>query len=142
MTILPHSTMELASGKVRVILNSKDLLGEPYTTVASFTTERFNKSNPKIYAAVAGGLQDAIDYINTHTREAAQLFIKAEPFTGTLDELVAMMSGKTQDELSFTSVPNTTKLFTDFMYRNGTLKHQPASWKDLWFENQWDKPGS
>ena len=27
MTILPHSTMELKSGKVRILLNSKDLLG-------------------------------------------------------------------------------------------------------------------
>lgn len=43
MTILPHSTMELNSGKVRILLNSKDLLGEPYTTVASFATTRFKQ---------------------------------------------------------------------------------------------------
>jgi NitT/TauT family transport system substrate-binding protein len=142
MTILPHSTMELKSAKVRVLLNSKDLLGEPYTTVASFTTERFKQQNPKTYAAVVGGLQEAIDFINHNPREAAEIFVKKEPFGGTLDELVEMMQGRTADELSFNSTPNTTKLFTDFMYKSGTLKHVPGTWKDVWFENNWDKAGS
>jgi NitT/TauT family transport system substrate-binding protein len=142
MTILPHSTMELKSGKVRILLNSKDLLGGPYTTVASFTTERFKQQNPKTYAAVVAGLQEAIDFINDNTREAAEIFVKKEPFNGTLDELVEMMEGKTADELSFNSTPNTTELFTDFMYKSGTLRNRPASWKDIWFENTWDKAGS
>lgn len=142
MTILPHSTMELKSGKVGILLNSRDLLGEPYTTVASFTTERFKQQNPKTYAAVVGGLQEAIDFINTNTREAAEIFAKKEPFTGTLDEFVEMMQGKTADELSFNSTPNTTKLFTDFMYRPGRLQNLPSSWKDVRFENNWDKAGS
>src|SRR3954453_21354969 len=142
MTILPHSTMELNSGKVRILLNSKDLLGEPYTTVASFTTARFKQENPVTYQAVVAGLQEAIDFINTDTAEAADIYLKNEKFTGSRDELVQMLQGKTADELSFNSTPNTTKLFTDFMYNSGTLKNRPANWKDLWFENTWDKPGS
>jgi NitT/TauT family transport system substrate-binding protein len=142
MTILPHSTMELNSGKVRVILNSKELLGAPYTTVASFTTERFKKENPTVYAAVVAGLQEAIDFINAHPREAAEAFVKKEKFTGTTDELVEMIQGKTPDELSFNSTPNTTKLFTDFMHKSGTLRNLPASWKDIWFENNWEREGS
>jgi NitT/TauT family transport system substrate-binding protein len=142
MTILPHSTMELNSGKVRILLNSKDLLGEPYTTVASFTTTRFKQENPVTYQAVVAGLQEAIDFINTNAAEAADIFLKNEKFTGSRDELVEMLQGKTADELSFNSTPNTTTLFTDFMYKSGTLKNHPASWKDLWFENTWDKSGS
>jgi hypothetical protein len=34
------------------------------------------------------------------------------------------------------------KLFTDFMYKSGTLKNSPDSWKDIWFDNNWDKAGS
>jgi len=142
MTILPHSSMELKSGKVRILLNSKDLLGEPYTTVASFATTRFKQENPVTYAAVVAGLEEAIDFINSNTREAAEIFIKKEPFTGSLDELVEMMQGKTADELSFKSTPNTTQLFTDFMHKSGTLKNRPTSWKDVWFENNWAKEGS
>lgn len=142
MTILPHSTMELNSGKVRILMNSKDLFGAPYTTVASFTTERFKQENPKVYAAVVAGFQEAIDFINSNTREAAEIFLKNEKFTGTTDELVQMMQGKTADELTYTSVPNTTESFTEFMVKSGTLKNKPASWKDIWFENTWDKGGS
>jgi NitT/TauT family transport system substrate-binding protein len=142
MTILPHSTMELNSGKVRILLNSKDLLGEPYTTVASFTTTRFKQENPVTYQAVVAGLQEAIDFINTNAAEAADIFLKNEKFTGSRDELVEMLQGKTADALSFNSTPNTTTLFTDFMYKSGTLKNHPTSWKDLWFENTWDKSGS
>jgi sulfonate transport system substrate-binding protein len=142
MTILPHSTMELKSGNVRILLNSKDLLGGPYTTVASFATERFKQQNPKTYAAVIAGFQEAVDFINANTREAAEIFVKNEPFAGTLEQLVEMMQGKTADELSFNSTPNTTKLFTDFMYKSGTLKNLPGSWKDIWFDNNWDKAGS
>ena len=115
MTILPHSTMELNSGKVRILLNSKDLLGKPYTTVASFATTRFKQKNPSTYQAVVAGLQEAIDFINTNAAEAADIFLKNEKFTGSRDELVEMLQGKTADELSFNSTPNTTTLFTDFM---------------------------
>jgi NitT/TauT family transport system substrate-binding protein len=142
MTILPHSTMELKSGKVRILLNSKELLGDPYTTVVSFATTRFKQDNPTAYTAVVAGLQEAIDFITNKPREAAEIFVKKEPFTGTLDELVEMIQGKTADELSFNSTPNTTELFTDFMVKSGTLRNKPASWKDIWFENTWDKAGS
>jgi NitT/TauT family transport system substrate-binding protein len=142
MTILPHSTMELNSGKVHIVLNSKDLFGEPYTTVAAFAMERFKQDNPKTYAAIVAGLQEAIDFINTNPSEAAKIFVQKEPFTGSFDELVKMTQGKTADELSFTSTPNTTKLFTDFMYKSGSLRNLPASWKDLWLDNAWDSTGS
>ena len=53
-----------------------------------------------------------------------------------------MIKGETPDELTFTSVPNSTKLFMDFMFKSGTLRKTPDSWKDVWFENVWDKSGS
>lgn len=142
MTILPHSTMELASGKAHIVLNSKDLLGTAYTTVAAFTTEKFHQDNPKLYEAVVAGLLDAINYINTNTKDAAELYMKREPFIGTADDLLKMMKGETADELKYTAVPNSTKAFMDFMFKSGTLRKTPDSWKDVWFENVWNLPGS
>jgi ABC-type nitrate/sulfonate/bicarbonate transport system substrate-binding protein len=100
-----------------------------------------NRPN-EAYAAVAAGLDEAINFINTDTREAAEIFLKKEPFPGTRDELVEMMQGKTADELSFNSTPNMTKLFTDFMYKSGTLKNLPGSWKDIWFETIGRRPAA
>jgi NitT/TauT family transport system substrate-binding protein len=114
----------------------------PYTTVVSFTTERFRNENPKLYDAVVKGLLDAISYINSNTRDAAEIYMKKEPFLGTPDDLLKMMKGETPDELSFTPVPNSTKVFMDFMFKSGTLRKTPDSWKDVWFENVWDMAGS
>ena len=142
MTILPHSSMELASGKAHIILSSRDILSVPYTTVVSFATERFRKENPKLYDAVAKGLLDAIAFINSNTREAADIYMAREPFLGTPEDLLKMMKGETADELSFTPVPNSTKTFMDFMHKSGTLRKTPDSWKDVWFENVWGMNGS
>lgn len=142
MTILPHSWMEISSGKTQTVLNSKDLLGTPYTTVVSFATEKFRRDNPKVYEAVVKGFEDAIKYLNTNPREAAEIYMKREPFLGTPEDLIKMIKGETPDELTFTSVPNSTKLFMDFMFKSGTLRKTPDSWKDVWFENVWDKSGS
>jgi NitT/TauT family transport system substrate-binding protein len=142
MTILPHSSMELASGKAHIVMSSKELLETPYTTVVSFTSERFRKNNPKLYDAVVSGLQDAMAFINASTQEAADIYMKNEPFVGTSQDLFKMMKGATADELSFTPVPNSTKQFTDFMFKSGTLRKAPDSWNDVWFENVWGMAGS
>jgi NitT/TauT family transport system substrate-binding protein len=110
--------------------------------VASFTTEGFKKENPKVYAAVVAGLQDAIDYIGANTRDAAILFKSRESFKGTVEELVQLMEGQTAGQLSYNSTPNSAERFATFMHKSGTLKHLPKSWNDLWFENVWDKPGA
>ena len=103
MTILPHSVMELASGKARIILNSKDLLGTAYTTVAAFTTQKFHDENPKLYEAVVAGLQDAIDYIKTNT-EAARRSLHEKGALHRYARRSAQDDERTDaDELSFTS---------------------------------------
>lgn len=142
MTIMPHSTMELATGKARIVMSSKDLLGGPYTLIASFGTEKFKGDNPKVYAAVVAALEESIGLFAKEPRAIAELFKKLEPVKNTVDELVQMIEGKTADELQFTSTPTSTQHFTDFMVKSGTLKNQPQSWKDVWFENVWTKPGS
>ncbi len=142
MTILPHSTMELASGKAHVVMSSKDLLGGPYTFIVAFATEKFKTENPKTYAAIAAGLDEAIQHFNAKPREVAELFKSLEPVKNSVDEIAAMIAGKTPDELQFTSTPNSTQRFTEFMVKSGTMKTQPQSWKDLWFENVHAKSGN
>jgi NitT/TauT family transport system substrate-binding protein len=141
MTVLPNSSMELASGKARIILSSKDLLGTPYTATAAFATEKFRNDNPKLYDAIVAGLLDAIKYINDNPEAAAAIYMKTEPFIGTPEDLVKMVKGQTADELSFTPVPRLTKVFMDFMFKSGTLRKTPDDWKDVWFDNVWGLPG-
>ena len=141
MTVLPNSSMELASGKARIILSSKDLLGTPYTATAAFATEKFRNDNPKLYDAIVAGLLDAIKYINENPEAAAAIYMKTEPFIGTPEDLLKMVKGQTADELSFTPAPRLTKVFMDFMFKSGTLRKTPDDWKDVWFDNVWSLPG-
>jgi NitT/TauT family transport system substrate-binding protein len=42
----------------------------------------------------------------------------------------------------FTIVPEGAMKYAAFMHRVGTLKNEPASWKDLFFSDIADRPGS
>jgi NitT/TauT family transport system substrate-binding protein len=142
MTILPHSTVELASGKGRIVFSSEELLGHPYTFAAAFTTTEFRQENPKVYQAVVEGLGDAIAFIKDDPEKAADMFVKEEPYVGTRETVVKLIEGQTPDHFSFTETPNSTKAFMDFMYKSGTIKTAPQSWKDVWFDNVWALPGT
>jgi NitT/TauT family transport system substrate-binding protein len=142
MTILPQSTAELASGKAHIVFSSEELLGHPYTFDAAFTTLEFRRDNPKVYQAVTLGLGDAIEFIKDNPEKAADMFMKTEPFIGSRDTLIKLIKGETPDHFSYTDVPKSTEAFTDFMYKAGMIKNQPKSWKDVWFDNVWDLPGT
>lgn len=142
MTILPHSTVELASGKAHVVFSSQDVFGHPYTFVAAFTTTNFRNSNPKVYEAIVGGLADAIKFIRENPEKAADMFMKEEPFVGTRDMLIELIKRQTPDHFSYTQTPNSTKAFLDFMYKSGMIKTDPPSWSDVWFDNVANLPGN
>jgi NitT/TauT family transport system substrate-binding protein len=42
----------------------------------------------------------------------------------------------------FSAVPDGTMRYAEFMWRIGTIKPKPASWKDLFFEPIHSAPGS
>ena len=42
----------------------------------------------------------------------------------------------------FSTVPDGTMKYAEFMARVGTIKAKPASWKDLFFPLIYDRPGS
>ncbi len=45
-------------------------------------------------------------------------------------------------QVQFTMTPAETMKFADFMHSVGTLKNKPTSWKDLFFPEIHDLPGS
>ena len=40
------------------------------------------------------------------------------------------------------TAPRGTKEHADFMFKVGTLKNKPDTWKDLFWDNNWTKDGS
>jgi NitT/TauT family transport system substrate-binding protein len=142
MTILPHSTIELDSGKGHEVFGSEELLGHPYSFDAAFTTQDFHRKNPKVYQAVTEGLTDAVDYIDRNPEKAADMYMKSQPFPGKRDMLVKLIKGETKDHFSYTATPNSTQDFMEFMAKAGMIPAASKSWKDVWFDNVWSLPGT
>jgi NitT/TauT family transport system substrate-binding protein len=108
--------------------------------ITAWTTETWKRENPKSYAALAAGLEDAIELINRDPRAAAESHTRMEKTKLSIEQ-VAEILGRTND-VAYTATPHRTAEFADFMSRLGLLKNKPASWKDLFFENVHDKAGS
>lgn len=139
LTSPPFMFQELDDKRVRTVLNSYDVLGGPHTFNVVTTTKAFHDKNPKTYAAVFAALEEAIAYINKNKRQAAEIYQKASKTKESLDDLIKEIS---QPTLSYTTTPLNVSKFSDFMFKTGTIKTRPNSWKDLFFSNVHGKQGS
>ena len=55
------------------------------------------------------------------------------------EELVSILGNP---DYKFTNVPQNIMKYAEFMLRSGSIKKKPASWKELFFPNAHDTPGS
>jgi len=139
LTSPPFMFQELDDKRVRTVFNSYDVLGGPHTFNVVTTTKAFHDNNPKTYAAVFAALEEAIAYINKNKRQAAEIYQKASKTKESLDDLIKEIS---QPTLSYTTTPLNVSKISDFMFKTGTIKTRPNSWKDLFFSSVHGKQGS
>jgi NitT/TauT family transport system substrate-binding protein len=137
----PFYYKEIATPGIHTVLKSYDVLGGPSTNNLIWTTQRFRDDNPKLFAAFFAAYKEAIDLINKYPRRAAEIFQSTDRNKAySIDELVMMLTDKSSME--FTIVPHNITKYTDFMYRMGSIKQKPDSWKDLFFPELHSLPGS
>jgi NitT/TauT family transport system substrate-binding protein len=136
----PFQYDELKQPGMRTVLNSYDVWGGPQTFVAAWTTSKFRDENPRMYAAFLSALREATDFINNNRQAAAGIYLQ---MTGdkskSAEELAAMLA---DPQLRFTLTPENVVKFASFKMRVGTIKVKPDSWKDLFFSDIHDLPGS
>jgi len=136
---IPFSGIQLANPKIHTILTSSEILGGPTTIGAWWTTERFHDENPKLYAALLCAADRSIAFITANHRAAAEIYARAENSTMTVEDVEKVL---TDPEVTYTTTPQRTFVFGDYMYRTGLIPTKPASWKDFFFSNARDLPGS
>jgi NitT/TauT family transport system substrate-binding protein len=139
-TIIPFSIAELESGKAHQILSSDDVLEPGSTSVVVYASAGFHDPNPRLYTATAQAFEDAIDWINTHPHEAAQIYIAREPQKNGLDWIERMI--RDPKIILYSATPRGLQIHADFMHDIGILKNKAASWRDLFWENMATKDGS
>ena len=135
----PFQYQELADPRVHTILNSTDITGGPTTFTVLWTTSQFRERNPRTYKAVLAAFKEATDIVNGDKRAAADLYVNVERPKLTVDEVYKML---TASGMEYTITPSGVMQYADFMFAHGLIKVKPASWKDVFFPEVHDRPGS
>lgn len=135
----PYQYQELKIPGVHIVLNSIDVTGGPASNGVTFATTKFHDANPKIMAAFLAAMAQAEDTIKNNRRHAAELYLKDTKEKLTVDELVTIMS---DPNFVYSTAPQQSMKFAEAMYRGGTIKNKPASWKDYFFPEVYNLKGS
>lgn len=77
--------------------------------------------------------------INRNKREAAEIYLQMSRDKSTLDDILAILN---DPQVVFTTVPQKTMIYAEFMHKDGMIKLKPDSWRDMFFPNAHKLPGS
>lgn len=135
----PFQYRALEKPGVRRILNSYDVTGGPATFLVAWATGKFHDENPRTFRAFVNAWKEAESFINGDKRAAAEIYVKESKDKGGVDAIFKMLN---DPEIRITMTPENTMKFYDFMHKVGTVKPKAASWRDLYFPEVHDLPGS
>jgi NitT/TauT family transport system substrate-binding protein len=129
-SVAPFYYYELATAGVHSVLKSYDTLGGPGTNGVMLMTKKFRDANPKVTSAVYAALSEAEDFINKKPSEAAEIYMKAaNEKRSSREEMTKFIA---DPDNIWTTMPQQTMTFANFMHKVGTMKRVPASWKDMY----------
>ncbi|TMG97880.1 MAG: ABC transporter substrate-binding protein [Betaproteobacteria bacterium] len=136
----PFQELELKDPRIHRVLSSYDLTGGQTTFIIAWTSTKFHDENPKTYQAFVDALLEAQAFINSRPPQAAKIYLAMSGDKRLAQEELVSILGN--PDYKFTNVPQNIMKYAEFMLRSGSMKKKPASWKDLFFPNVHDTPGS
>src|SRR3954449_3179188 len=137
-SVPPFQFQQLQKANIRTVLSSFDVLG-PHTFTVAWTSARFRKDNPELYAAFLDAVKEATGIIASDPQRTAQAWIDDSKSKLPLEMVTKVVSGK---DVKWTMTPAATMKFASFMHKVGSIKHRPSSWKDLFFPEIAELDGS
>ena len=135
----PFMHQELEYPGIRKLLSSEDILGGPTVGTILFGTAKFVQANPLATQSLVDAATEAVNFINNNKRAAAEVYLRMSKDKSSLDEIVRQIS---DPSLTFSVVPRNFMTYARFMHSIGSIKNLPASWKETFFPNVHDLPGS
>lgn len=124
----------------RIILQSPDIIGGPLTQGQFFTTTKFAEANPKAIEAVRAASKEAQDFIRSDTRAAVEIYKEITGDKTSAEDLLSWL--KEPGMMEWNLEPQGTMKFAEHLYKIGTLKTKPASWKDFYLPIAHDLKGN
>lgn len=138
-TSSPFHEQEMKLPGVRTLTTNYQILGGPATAVVIAASTKFREGNPKVYQAFFEALGEAIATINKDKRAASKVYLEqAKDTKDTVDDIYAMINAL---DYSYTLTPQKVGATADFMYKIGSIKTKPSSWKELFFPEVQNLPG-
>jgi NitT/TauT family transport system substrate-binding protein len=135
----PFQYQELEHAGIHKVLDTYSIVGGPHTFTVIWASGRFREKNPRTYKAFLAAFQEATDEINKDKQAAADNYIKWQKYKGPRELVLKIL----EDPLvKFTTTPSKITTYADFMHEIGAVKVKPASWKDMFFPEVHDLPGS
>ena len=128
-SVPPFQFQQLEQKNIHTVLSSFDVLG-PHTFTVAWTSMRFRKGNPELYAAFLDAVKEATAIIAADPTGTAQSWIDDSASKLPLEMVTKVVTGP---NVEWTMTPAATMKFAKFMYKVGSTKHEPASWKDMFF---------
>jgi NitT/TauT family transport system substrate-binding protein len=135
----PFQYQQLEKPGIHTVLNSYEVLGGPATFNLVWTTTRFRDANPKVYAAFTKALDESIAMINKDKKWAAEAYLRISKDKDSVENIMKMLD---DPQVKYTTTPENVMKYADFMQKIGSIKAKPASWKDMFFPNVHNLPGS
>jgi NitT/TauT family transport system substrate-binding protein len=128
-SVPPFQFQQLEQSNIHTVLTSFDVLG-PHSFTVAWTSARFRKDNPELYTAFLDAVKEATAIIAADPKGTAQSWIDDTGSKLPLETVTKVVTGA---NVEWTMTPAATMKFAKFMRKVGTTKHEPASWKDLFF---------
>ncbi len=135
----PFHEAEMKAG-LRTVTTAYEIIGGSMTGLTFTSNEKFRKENPKVFEAVNKAFDELFEWANADKRRTAKLFIEmTKEKRLSEDDVFALLNSK---DIEFTKVPNKVGTVVSFMHKIGMVKTKPESWKDLFFPEAHNLPGS
>jgi len=125
----PFSYIEDATPGLHRVFNTADILGN-ITLDMTYTSRRFFEANPKLCEAFIAAMNEANALIARDKKKAAGIYLAVSKQKSSPDEIVKILNDPNS---KFSTIPDGTMKYAEFMARVGTIKAKPASWKELFF---------
>ncbi len=135
----PFQFWELEKLGIHRVLNSYDVMGGPHTFIMAWTTGKFRQENPKAYSAFLAALEEASALINRDKKRAADIYRAASNDKSPIENVLKILN---HPEMLYTLVPQNVMKFADFMHKISAIKIKPGSWRELFFPEAQNMPGS
>jgi NitT/TauT family transport system substrate-binding protein len=135
----PYQNQELKMPGVHLVLNSVDVVGGGMTNGVFYSTTDFRDKNPVVVKAMVDAIKEAVDMVKADKKRAAEIYLEVNKESISAEELTQILN---EPDMTFSAAPMNLLKAAQFFNRAGYIKQNPKDWKEFFFAEAQDLPGS